>query len=314
MDETKPNLLLEALDKRWNDYYAELKLCRHETTKEAVHDLRVATRRLISLIELLRAILPHPRLQKLRRSFKSQLDDFEELRDIQVVAVEVSEVLDDLPEAKEFLSHLEKREKRLLRAVGKQVHILKPGNLIKRISAVRKSVVKAADGEEGLDRQLLDTVDDAFALVLHRSELLDPAKPASIHRLRIAFRRFRYLVEIIHPVLPDYPKESLGHLHDFQDSMGIVQDIEILLNHLAEFSEKEPSFNPKPVRRYFQQRHAEVVGIFFKGAPKARSFWRSSRRAAFPWRRRRRAPALPGTADKVENEIIPAKPDQGVEA
>ena len=58
-------LLLEALEKRWKNYRVELKRCRAEFSNEAVHDLRVAVRRLLAVIELLNAISPRPRLQKL---------------------------------------------------------------------------------------------------------------------------------------------------------------------------------------------------------------------------------------------------------
>jgi len=48
---TKPDttqLLLEALDTRWKTYNMELKRCRAEFSNEAVHDLRVAARRMLA--------------------------------------------------------------------------------------------------------------------------------------------------------------------------------------------------------------------------------------------------------------------------
>ena len=62
IEEPKPNLLLlEALEQRWKNYRAELKRCRAEFSNEAVHDLRVATRRMLALIQLLNSISPRPR-------------------------------------------------------------------------------------------------------------------------------------------------------------------------------------------------------------------------------------------------------------
>jgi CHAD domain-containing protein len=307
MSDTDASLLLNALDKRWNEYYAELKLCRREASREAIHDLRVAARRLLAVIELLRTIMPHPRLQRMRTSFNNQLDNLEELRDIQVVQAEISEVIRELPESKPFLVHLEKREKNLLYTTEKQVHLLKPGNLIKRISTVRRSVVKLYEDGKDINNQLFETVDDAFGLVLHRTEMLDQTRPATIHRLRIAFRKFRYMVEIVHPALAGYSPDNLSQLHDFQDSMGYIQDIEILLDHLNEFTEKETKFDPEPVRNYFQLRHDDAVQAFFQDMPKVKSFWRTSMKAAFPWRRtpRKAGPKPPvpaGSGEKAENE------------
>ncbi|HTX90177.1 MAG TPA: CHAD domain-containing protein [Anaerolineales bacterium] len=306
MNDKRTSLILEALDKRWNDYHAILKLCRREATKEAVHDLRVATRRLITLIELLRVLAPHPRLQKLHKDFKDQLDSFEGLRDTQVMVVEISEALEELPQAEPFLRYLMKREKRLLGVAGKQIHQTKPGNLIKRVSAVRKSMVKLSASQAELDRLVLDTVDDAFSLVMHRVGLLDRAQPPTVHRLRIVFRKFRYLMEIVHPIVSDYPADNLARMHEFQGWMGDIQDIEILLSCLGEFVEKEPAFDPLPVSQYFEERHAEAIDLFFQNAAKVKSFWRASPTARFPWNRppRRKAPPKPAPGI-LPGEMLP---------
>src|SRR3990172_6463306 len=90
--------LLEALDQRWKNYRSELKRCRAEFSNEAVHDLRVAARRMLALIRLLNSISPRPRLQKLNHAFKDQLDEFDDLRDTQVILAEVSETIQELPQ------------------------------------------------------------------------------------------------------------------------------------------------------------------------------------------------------------------------
>ena len=91
-------LLKTALNQRYEKYIAERKRCKEEFSEEAVHDLRIAARRVLALIELLRAVAPSPHLQKLRRAFKDQLDSLDELRDIQVMLAEISETLETLPE------------------------------------------------------------------------------------------------------------------------------------------------------------------------------------------------------------------------
>src|SRR5215211_501085 len=99
--------LLEALDERWKNYRAELKRCRAEFSNEAVHDLRVAARRMLAIIRLLNSISPRPRLQKLNRAFKDQLDEFDDLRDTQVILAEISETLQELPPLQEFQDYLQ---------------------------------------------------------------------------------------------------------------------------------------------------------------------------------------------------------------
>ncbi|HEX2698114.1 MAG TPA: hypothetical protein VHM28_10430, partial [Anaerolineales bacterium] len=43
-------LLLTSLDERWKTYRAQVKTCRKEFSEEAVHDLRVAARRLLAVL------------------------------------------------------------------------------------------------------------------------------------------------------------------------------------------------------------------------------------------------------------------------
>src|SRR5215216_45722 len=101
-------LLLAALKSRWKSYRKELKRCSSEFSQEAVHDLRVAVRRLLALIQLLNSISARPRYQKLIRSLKDQLDEFDQLRDTQVILTEISRVLGELPQLREFEEYLQK--------------------------------------------------------------------------------------------------------------------------------------------------------------------------------------------------------------
>ena len=100
-------VLLDAVDARWKKYRSELKTCRTEFSGEAVHDLRVAVRRLLAIFDLLRSVIHHPRIQRIRRELKDQLDNLDELRDVQVLLADISEFVHDVPELtifREFLT------------------------------------------------------------------------------------------------------------------------------------------------------------------------------------------------------------------
>ncbi len=108
-------LLLDALDKRWKNYRAELKRCRADFSNEAVHDLRITARRMLALIQLLNSIAPRPRLQKLSHAFKDQLDEFDDLRDTRVILAEISETVHELPQLQKFRYHLQAIEEEALK-------------------------------------------------------------------------------------------------------------------------------------------------------------------------------------------------------
>src|SRR5919106_4715532 len=165
---TVNKLLLEALDKRWKNYRPELKRCRDEFSNEAVHDLRVAARRMLAIIRLLNSISPRPRLQKLNRAFKDQLNEFDELRDTQVILAEISETLQELPQLQEFQDYLQGVEKSLLKTLRKKLKVIDLFDVSKRIRRMRESLKAEANGE--LVLQILQTVDDAFLITKQRQK------------------------------------------------------------------------------------------------------------------------------------------------
>lgn len=126
----------------------KLKTCKREFSEEAVHDLRVATRRLLAVLDLLRALDPNPRIQKIRRALKNQLDEFDDLRDVQVMLVDASEAVSNFPELKPFEKTLQEREKRLLRKARKQIKQSKSSELEKRVEKIHLSVQERSSGGE----------------------------------------------------------------------------------------------------------------------------------------------------------------------
>ena len=88
-------VIVGSLDQRWRKHLAELKRCQKKCSEKAVHDLRVATRRLISMLDLIKTIHSDARLTKMRRELRKRLKMFGELRDVQVQALYVKKMLED---------------------------------------------------------------------------------------------------------------------------------------------------------------------------------------------------------------------------
>jgi CHAD domain-containing protein len=277
------SLLVDTLEKRWKTYRNELKRCHKEPGEEAIHDLRVATRRMLALVDMLRVLSPHPRLGKLRSVFKNQLDSLDDLRDTQVMLVEVSETSSDLPELAPFQEYLAKREKRLLKSTAKAIKSFNTTNIRKRLDATRKALFKAENGNNP-KKELLQIVDDAYGTTLRRYRKIDSAKPGTIHRTRIAFKKFRYMVELIHPLVKDFPEDNFKQMHEYQGMMGDLQDVEIFVSVFDDFADKDASYDPNPVRQFYEQRHTEVINIFVEDMHQINTFWRPTTESPFPWK------------------------------
>jgi len=275
--------LLAALDQRWKNYRAELRRCRAEFSNEAVHDLRAAARRMLALIWLLNSISPRPRLQKLNRAFKEQLDKFDDLRDTQVILAEISETVQELPQLQAFQDYLQGVEKRLLKILRKELKVIDLFDVSKRIRRLRESLKAESDSNGELVLHTLQAVDDVFLTTRRRQNWINPAQANTIHRVRLTFKTFRYMVEIINPLLPEFPPENLKKMHDYQSLMGEIQDVEVIMQALSDAPLHASSFDPEPVRRYYERCHAEAISAYMKRMQQLDAFWRSAPDQPFPW-------------------------------
>jgi len=275
-------LLLSTLNQRYENYLAERKRCKDEFSDEAVHDLRLAGRRLLALIELLRAIAPTPSLQKLRRAFKDQLDSLDNLRDTQVLLAEISETIETLPELAPFQKFLQKREKRLLNSTEHDVRAFKNGPIARQLENVRASLTEITSGQD-LTARLFTIVDDACLTVTQRKGRVDPPQSSSIHRIRIAFKKFRYMLEIIYPILPGLPEAHFKNMHNYQTAMGEIQDVEVFLQTLADFANGHEAYDSQPVRKFYEQHHVELINAYIETMHEFVTFWREMPDKPFPW-------------------------------
>ncbi|MCS6830914.1 MAG: CHAD domain-containing protein [bacterium] len=275
MDKAAVELLDKSTRERTRTLRTQVKRCRKQFSEEAVHDLRVAMRRLLALTDFLAFLAPSPALRKVRRDIKGHLDAFDTLRDTQVMLLETSQRVSELPEMEPFHLFLQKREKRLLRSAQKDINAIKNG-YSKPLRATLKSIAQG-------NIDALAPVDDAYQTVLHRLALIDPTNTATIHRVRIAFKRFRYSVEVVKPLLTTMPEQLLARLHDYQTLMGEIQDMEVMLRAIDEFAAKNQQCMMEPVRQFYQQRHAERVSAYIQRMNEVYSFWRAAPDRALPW-------------------------------
>jgi CHAD domain-containing protein len=235
------------------------------------------------MLDVIAFVTSASRIEKLSDHLKEQLDDFSALRDLQAMLDRVSEDIGTFPELEPFQNYLEKREKRKQRSNEKHIQNFKPGGVEKRLLKIQGAVEDFSAKE--LQDKLPQAVDEAYLTVIQRYGEIDPAQLVSIHHLRVAFKNFRYMVEAIYPCLPDFPEAQLQHMHDYQTQMGNIHDLQVCLETLAEFAEDSDSYDPRPVRRFYEKALAEALSAYLKNKGEVLNFWRSTPLVAFPWQR-----------------------------
>jgi CHAD domain-containing protein len=226
--------LAESVRSARRRYRKRLACCQEKFSEKAVHDLRIDTRRILALLDLLEALHFGGSLAKLRKTFKKRLDAFDDLRDTHVQRVLLKPLWDQFPEARDFKKHLRKCEKRLEGEMSRHIKTAKCGKLNRCLKDLEKCLCQCATrpptGASGPQSQLL--LGGAFRRVLVLRRQIRRSKPATIHRMRVAFKRFRYTAELLQPFLPDFTPQRLERMKDFQDAAGNIQDVAVLLERI----------------------------------------------------------------------------------
>ncbi len=280
-DSLQPILVLaQRLGACWDDYRAERKRIRSDFAEEYVHDLRVAIRRLIAVIDMGRAVVRQKKLKKSRRLLKLYLDAFDRLRDTQVQLVIVEEMQAELPEIAAYRDHLREREKQQVLRLEKKIKEFRSAGLSQQV--LRLEAALLAQNTPEAQAAIWSVVDDAYAGVAQRKRAVRAEDTATIHRMRLAFKKFRYRVETIRPLLTGAPDDLLRRLHDYQAAMGEIQDAEVGLQTLDDFIARSGAAIPAVQARFTEMRQARVA-VFIDQINNLDAFWRPAPGEAFPW-------------------------------
>jgi phosphohistidine phosphatase len=270
-------LLGDSLGAQWRRYRRRLKRCQRHFSEEAVHDSRVATRQLLSTIELLGTFISERDIRKARRSLKRHLDTLDPLRDTQVQLIYVGRMKSAFPAARAFHAWLRNRETRFTRETRKAVKCIRTGRLGRRIAAFEKEVRRQRKQvtRKQASAQIQRAMNRAFARVERLCRRARADDIQTIHRTRIAFKRFRYMAEALSPLLPAVTEEHLHAMRGYQVMMGDIQDLEVLLAAVDKFARKEKADAAvvRQIKNELAHRRQMLVRIYLNAAGRLRRFW-----------------------------------------
>jgi CHAD domain-containing protein len=266
-----------ALKKQWRRYRKALKYCQKTFSPAAVHNSRVETRRLLSIIGLVSPFLARGRAHKIQALLKQHLDSFDDLRDTQVQLFAVEKMKRSFGAAVRFCEYLRKREKHFAREIAPAVKEIRTRRLGKLLVACRDDLKawRQTDLAAAANALLLRMVHAAFARTQRLREQIDSQDPLSIHRTRVAFKRFRYMVEILAGDLPRVDKSKLRAMHDYQTAMGEIQDAQVLLEAFEEFRGKKkiPAPSAHSFREHLLSRRTRLIQAYLGVSEQLLTFW-----------------------------------------
>lgn len=230
-----------SLKTKWTRYEKKLKDVKKRASSEAVHDARVSIRRLLSLLNILDALFPSRGLSACQRALKEQLELFSALRDVHIQMELIKDMLSSCPELNPFYNSLLQQEQKAVKQIRKHL----AGAESDAIKAARESLTAklsmlASDTSFDMTARLLalGTAAAAFVRVMRLRARVDPSDTETVHRMRVAFKHFRYMRETLHPHIVRLNRAQADALHDFQTLLGNLQDVEVLMENFNGFLKK----------------------------------------------------------------------------
>lgn len=269
------NIIHNSIDKVLFFYYKNFKEVKSKFSEKSVHDLRVTIRRFLAILNVLNYEISLGYLILLRKELKKQLKLYNPLRDNQVQIIKIKALLATFPVLTPFLKYLNDYEDELLRTIKSKIED-KSDNEISELVFFLKLQLKQELPNSGLTcLKLVNSAFIEFQNVKQKAVELDKNDLDTFHQLRLAFKKFRYTMEFLQPIL-NLPDSYYKKMKSFQDLLGEIQDNRVLFENFSYWIMKYDMHNQAvymPVLEYLINTRQNLFKSLFKKIKVIDNFW-----------------------------------------
>lgn len=276
---------MRALEERWGRLSEELRRSRTRLTEPGVHDLRVATRRLIAALDLAGAALPEGLDEHLRRTLRRCLKSFADLRDLHIQILNLNRLLRRYRIVSPMLTAARSKERQLMKDAARVIARFDTAEVGKEMTSVVMGLAAMAKSRAGVDAARAALMGFAakkyLRVVQCRSKVVAP-NPKTIHRLRVAFKQFRYTLEVLRPFLPELTSGQLKAMGELQDRMGEIQDLQVLIASVRDYALTRGTTRPAsflPLHQHLALERRALVDAFIAAPDVVNNFWPRAHRS-----------------------------------
>jgi CHAD domain-containing protein len=220
---------------------------REGTDIEGVHDMRVATRSLRATLEMLEETpaFDAGQLHDLRRRLRRLAQHLGEVRDLDVFLDRVATFEGSHPTPpgglRALRDILRKRRARANKRLLKELDRARTHRLLDELRWLAHHASGRGAAAPALVRQFAGSVIwRRYEAVLAFEAAIPDATPKTLHMLRIAGKRLRYVLELIDAADAAETHPALAVLHDAQDHLGTLHDDVVALQTVAELRAGRP--------------------------------------------------------------------------
>lgn len=225
LTETAPRLLANA-DDHETPVHGRRGSAEGGTRDEAVHDLRVAIRRMRTLLKMSRRLFGRWHTDVVRSAFAEVMRATGELRDEEVL----EETLEDTARGPEFEAWLRGRKAREAKLRQSVIARIQRGDLDRARLMLKALLVFPVEPDRNVDlaRFARRTVERARRKVENKRDV-DVSDVEGLHDLRIAYKELRYSIELLADALPIDARAQLEPATVFQKRLGELHDVDVAI-------------------------------------------------------------------------------------
>jgi CHAD domain-containing protein len=205
------------------------------------------------------------------------------LRDTQVQIIFIRRLIVNHPILERFLALLLYNENETVNKMYRKLSELDFEEIEGLAVFYRLDIKNKLTDDEFIKRTIKETLETYYQNICGLIEQIDRDNPATIHKLRLAFKKFRYTIEALEPII-NVTKHDLKVLHAFQTVMGKIQDNCIIHRNLSSHIENQiiiPKVRFSPVLNEILRQRELLINSFMNRINIISNFWESKRTDLF---------------------------------
>ncbi len=249
---------------RSDDFFLQLTLSREAFEPEALHDLRVSSRRLREGIAIFAHCFRKRQLTRLRKELKRLTDMLGTIRNTDEALLYFNTLSETSTESStaaitSIVRALQAERVTEERKLRRELKKIDPGSLLGRIDEIcsnpRIFNPNASNLFQPVGAYLLEAVTEREKPLLEiYPEALMEENITAQHRLRIAVKRFRYRLEFLAPLAADNYKDVYNSIKAYQEVLGQLHDLDVFCSMTGRMT-SEPSAEPLLKNTISDRRH-----------------------------------------------------------
>jgi CHAD domain-containing protein len=230
-------------------------------TSEALHDVRVAMRRMRSLLRAFRKYLPVQPRKEIEELLAEISEEIGPVRDLDewVDFLQSTRIRSIMAQSRLFPAYVRHHQQRrqlayaTVRRCLRGRHFASQRLKINRLLREELPRLSKIEPPGSLEKFAARQLDKALRRALKRERLRRSTSPEKLHDLRITLRKARYLTEFFGPVLGASTPKLTKRLHQVERVLGRIHDVDMGMVHLM----REGPLPPRAIAMHLEQQREQ---------------------------------------------------------